>query len=628
MFHIAAVVAWSSGREPLQAQRSFDRALIHAGGSGRQSEHLPGSVLGAVAYGARGGNARDQVRTDGDAQVAIAGIWRLDNRDEVARALRLGGSTDDALLLLEAYKRWGDSFPARVKGDFAGVIWDWGARRLLGFRDRLGVRPLFYAVRPDTIAVATDVELLLSIVGDGGSPDDQTVVEYLTWQFHSVDRTFWSGVRRLPAGHVLDASAAGPRVRQFWDAPQPAAVDPADVYPRFRDLFFQSVRRRLTADGPVLAHLSGGIDSSSIVCVADSLLRAETGRFPQVRTVSARYPGLDTDEGTYIDAVTRSVSIPAETWDGRSAEFIDLSSPSIAGPGFRSHRADGTTEEFTIAERLGAVAILSGQGGDQLGVPSGLSEHLVRVRPLWFGWRILSPDDLSWAERARRVKFLLRSLTPASFNQWRARHRGRQDAPGWLESRWRTIIGDIHADAARRSPRVFRSVVQEVHWRDLLGGAMALALDADHRIAARRGVEMRYPFLDQDLVDFVLQLPPERWPMPEPHARLQRTALADLLPEAVLARRGKAMFSPVVASYLKNAAPRLRSLLFEGPWAAERWVSRRDAQALFDRAMNATREGDWADWQAVRAIATLEAWLRGVFGYDARTQVLADRRKS
>jgi len=157
---------------------------------------------------------------------------------------------------------------------------------------------------------------------------------------------------------------------------------------------------------------------------------------------------------------------------------------------------------------------------------------------------------------------------------------------------------------------------------------MALALDADHRIATRRGVEMRYPFLDQDLVDFVLRLPPEAWPMPEPNARLQRTALADLLPEAVFARTNKAMFSPVVASQLRNAAPRLKSLLFEGPWLAERWVSRRDAQVLFDRAISATHDRDWADWQAVRAIATLEAWLRGVFGYDARTLGLADRRKS
>lgn len=626
MFQIAAVAAWSGDGQSALAPGRFQRALIDAGGTGWYSQDLPGAVLGAVGYGVWGGTSRERIRVDRDAKIGVAGVWRVDNREEMVRALRWGGAANDGLILLEAYRQWGDSFPARVKGDFAGLVWDWGRRRLLGFRDRVGVRPLFYATRIDGIAVATDVDLLLSIVGDPGTPDDRMIVEYLTWNFGSVDRTFWTGLRRLPAGQVLEASADAAQVRPYWHPPEPTSVDPDAVYPLFRELFFQSVRRRLAGEEPVLAHLSGGVDSSAIVCVADCLLRTEPGRFPPVRAVSARYPGLEADEGPYIDAVTRRVSLPTDSWDGRSQEFLDLSAPSRAGPGYRNHRADETTEEFAIAERYGAVAILSGQGGDQLGVPSGLPQYLFRGRPIWFGRRVLSRDDLSWGERARLLRFLVRSIAPEPFSKWWARRRGRRNAPPWLESRWSDVISDIHGEAATRL-RDFRSVVQEAHWRDLLGGAMAHALDADHRVSTRHGVDVRYPFLDHDLVDFVLKLPPERWPLPEPGARLQRRALADLLPEVVLSRTRKTGFSPVVASHLRHAAPRLRALLFDGPWASERWVSRRGAQALFERAMSAADDRDWDAWQGLRAVATLEAWLRVALVYDAPSQESAVRRK-
>jgi asparagine synthase (glutamine-hydrolysing) len=618
MFHIAALAVWNDGAGAELSLLRAQRALATAKGTATHGDLLPGAFLGVVAYGAAGGEQAGRIAIDKDAKIAVVASSRLDNIDELTAELGSVSGHGHAAPFLAAYRRWGREFPVRFKGDFSGIVWDWGRRRLLGFRDRIGVRPLFYTARGGTVAVASDVELLLSLVGDGGSPDDQMIVEYLTWQFQSVDRTFWNAARRLPAGHLLSADAGGVRVQPLWRPPDLVARDRTSVYEDFRGLFFRSVSRRLASNSPVLTHLSGGIDSSAIVCVADRIRAAEPDRFPPVRTVSARYPGLDTDEGQYIEAVTRSVSLPSESWDGRNGAFLDVTEPSIAGPGYRSHRADGTMGEFAIAERLGARSILSGQGGDQLGAPSGLSEHLARSQPLWFGWRILSPDGLSSAERVRRVKFLMRAIAPGRLNDWWTRRRARRDAPVWLHPRWRDLVGDVSVPSGQtRGP--FRSRVQEAHWRDLLGGAMAHSLDADHRIATRRAVEMRYPYLDDDLVDFVLTLSPNDWPLPDPYARLQRTALRQLLPEAVRARTAKAVFSPVVATRMRNAEVALRALFHEGPWASDRWVSRGAAQALFDRAIFATRDADWGDWQAVRAIATLEAWLRRVFGYDARS---------
>jgi asparagine synthase (glutamine-hydrolysing) len=620
MFHIAGVAAWRSEVERRLIEEGLPRALAGAGGAGVHSERLPGACLGVVVYGTRGQIGSENVAVDQPARVAVAGALRLDNLDEVKAALGAREDARTAAVLIEAYRRWGDSFPARLKGDFAGVIWDWERQRMLAFRDQLGVRPLFYAAVAGGIAVASEVELLRTIVGDGGPPDDRMIVEHLSWQFHSVDRTFWSRLRRLPGGHVLEATAAQAEARPYWNPPPLATMDRAAVDDRFRSLFFQGVRRRLAPDRPTLAHLSGGIDSSAIVCVAGNICGRDPDRFPSVRTLSARYPGLDADEGEYIDAVTRAVSLPSESWDGRNRPFPDLSDPSIAGPGFRSHRSDGTLDEFAIAARWDAGAILSGLGGDQLGSFSGLPEHLTRSAPLSIAWRIASRRGMSWSERAARTRYLLRVIAPEPLNRLWARYRGRRAAPDWLHARWREVVGDISASRSRGGAGRFESSVQEAHWRDLMGGAMAHALDADHRISTRHAVEMRYPFLDHDLVSFVLSLSPESWPKLEPYGRLQRTALSDVLPAAILGRTAKAAFSPVVAARVRHAAPQLRALFFEGPWASERWVSRRAAQVLLDRAISSTSDDEWGDWQALRAMATLEAWLRRVFGYDTGAQ--------
>jgi len=615
MFHIAGVAAWNPDVERRLIEEGLPRALADARGANVRSERLPGACLGVVAYGTRGDLVGEHVATDEAARIAVAGSWRLDNLDEVKALLRPREGVATAEVLIEAYRRWGDSFPAQLKGDFAGVLWDWERRRVLAFRDQLGVLPLFYATVAGGVAVASDVGLLRTIVGDGGAPDDQMIVEHLSWQFQSVDRTFWSRLRRLPGGHVLDAAAGGATSRPYWHPPPVAPTNRAVVHERFRELLFQSVRRRLDADRPTLAHLSGGIDSSSIVCVAGQICRTEPERFP-VRTLAARYPGLEADEGEYIDAVTRAVSLPAESWDGRNRPIDDLSDPSIAGPGFKSHRSDGTLDEFAIAARWGAGAILSGLGGDQLGSSSGLPEHLSRATPFQIAWRIASRRGMPLSERAARTRYLLRAIAPDPVNRLWARHRGRRGSPNWLHARWRGVVGDISASRSWGGAGSFDSRVQEAHWRDLMGGAMAHALDADHRVATRHAVEMRYPFLDRDLVSFILSLPPESWPSLEPYGRLQRIALSDLLPAAVLGRTAKAAFSTVVAGRVRQAAPQLRTLLFDGPWASERWVSRGGAQALFDRAISSTSDDEWGDWQALRAMATLEAWLRRVFGYD------------
>jgi asparagine synthase (glutamine-hydrolysing) len=191
--------------------------------------------------------------------------------------------------------------------------------------------------------------------------------------------------------------------------------------------------------------------------------------------------------------------------------------------------------------------------------------------------------------------------------------RGR---PQWLAPAWGPTVRDIVGDFYDSPELPFEYEVQRAHWRDLTSARLGVALDLQQSIGARYGVEFRFPFLDQDLVEFVLALPPDVWPLQSPGARLQRDAMREVLPSIVEKRRTKAIFSGAIGHLLRRAAPQVKALLYENEWLSEKYVIRQHARELFRRASAASSWQDgWRDWLQVRAIAALEAWLRRIFGY-------------
>jgi hypothetical protein len=131
---------------------------------------------------------------------------------------------------------------------------------------------------------------------------------------------------------------------------------------------------------------------------------------------------------------------------------------------------------------------------------------------------------------------------------------------------------------------------------------------------------MRYPFLDRDLVEFMLALPPHIWESEEDHFRLHRDALAEFLPVEIRNRHTKAWFSSAIALRIERAAGRLRALFHGEHWLSERWVDQVAAQRLLERALSeGVVDPKWSDLQALREIGNLEGWLRAAFGYTVPT---------
>src|SRR2546425_624531 len=229
------------------------------------------------------------VGTRGD--LVLAADARIDNRGELCSLLPAPSDATDAELILAAYERWGEHCPEHLLGDFAFAIWDGRTERLFCARDHFGVKPLYYHHRPGRLfAFASEIKGLLALADIPRRLNETRVAAYLVPLFEDKEVTFYEEILRLPPAHRLTVNRDGARTERYW------ALDPGhelrlgsdEAYAEaFRELFTDAVRCRLRSAFPVGAMLSGGLDSSSIVCVARRLVAADGGA--RLHTISANF---------------------------------------------------------------------------------------------------------------------------------------------------------------------------------------------------------------------------------------------------------------------------------------------------------------------------------------------------
>jgi asparagine synthase (glutamine-hydrolysing) len=505
---------------------------------------------------------------------------------------------------------------SRLRGDFAVLLWDAAESRLLAARDAFGVRPLYYAQPNGRFLAASDPEQLVATGLVRTEPDDVAVIGHLTWSFSEPERTFFRDVRRVPAGHLLVATPGGARIEDHRkiEISQLAPTDSREVWGEFRRLFFASVRRRLDATTGSLIQLSGGVDSTAITCVADEICTGEPDVCRGVRAISALYPGLESNEERYLRAVEAKVHMPVECWDGTAALPDELDEVLLWAPGGRVPWTGGSTGDVTIARRYGARVILNGSGGDQLGAPDGVHQDAI-VEGRWGDaarFLLLAPDA-SPASSWRRMMRLAKSLAPRWVSRVHDTLRWRRaQKPFWMVEQawteWRPRSRPIAV------PPSLHSHVQRQRWAELTSSRHVFSIEWLQQSAIRNGLELRFPFLDWDLVVFTLSIPSRHWPPPWPFERLHRLALTDLLPPLVEQRRGKANAADALANRVSRQLPVIRRLLDSPGWLAGRYVDRgaaKEALAAFERSSPPAFWSTWTVW----GIATLEAWLQAISRY-------------
>jgi asparagine synthase (glutamine-hydrolysing) len=487
---------------------------------------------------------------------------RIDNRDELIRELgplRRDGAATDSELILAAYDRWGRRCPEHLVGDFAFALWDDAKGHLFCARDHFGVKPFYYHHQPARLfAFATEIKGILALPGVPRRLNASRVADYLQWSFDDQEITFYTGIVRLPPAHTLVVNRERLTLQRYWslDPEREVRLGSDRAYAEaFMDVFTQAVQCRLRSAFPVGSSLSGGLDSSSIVCTARDVLRRQAR--PPLHTFSLLFDDLpECDESPFIDAVLDGGDlVPHRIRGDRLSPLEELDRYLTC--------EDGASWVFNMclhwamhrsAAEHGVRVFLDGLGGDEV-VCHGIGRlpELVRsgrlpelaVSVIRLGRHFGQPPM-----RILRRVAIRPLLPPAALRLWAARRGRLPPAPG--PPRVRPLVASAlakrvgleerlrHLDRARPAAP---STLRGSHYTALLDGINSAGFESIDPVAAAFSLEPRYPFYDRRLVEFCLALPGEqklRWGWSR---FILRQAMAGTLPERVRRRGGKTNLS-------------------------------------------------------------------------------------
>ena len=459
----------------------------------------------------------------------IVGRIRLDARGDLEA--RLGQpASDDALLCLHAYVKWGDDFLDRLAGDFCFVLWDEAEGCLIVARDQLGIRSLFHARAGETWLFSDALDWVASRQGNDDELDDYWIVDFLSFE-HSLDfdRTIYRHIHRLAPAHVMTVSGAETSVRRYWRL---AIGDPL-YFPdhrhygeRFRELTRQAVADRMPS-GRVGITMSGGLDSTTLAACAVDV----AGTASRVMARCSHYETLiPDDEATYATLAARHLGV-----DLQLAALDDaLYDPrwrraSITGAepwaGIVHARADRAE-----AEAMAAVAAVWFEG-------EGPDNALRFERNAYFGWLA---SRRQWRRLAETAWLYAKAKGLSGWRDTVRRYVGpggpilpEVALPGWLN---RDLVGRLHLverlnDSEKGTepahpwhPRAMASFEDPI-WQSVLA-------DCD-RDEAQASFVWRHPFLDLRVLEFMLSVPPVPWAR---RKLIMREAMRGKLPAPILSR--------------------------------------------------------------------------------------------
>jgi asparagine synthase (glutamine-hydrolysing) len=558
---------------------------------------------------------------DETGNLALTADARLDNRDELIEALgpgrRLPDAVGDADLILRAYDAWGEDCSERLLGDFAFALWDRRRRTLFCARDPMGVRPLYYHRGPRLFAFASEPQAILCLPEVPRRLHEPRVAACFVPILDDPGVTFHDGVRRLPPGHSLSVRAGASPLRRYW------ALDPTrevrhgsddDYAEAFREAFTRAVRGRLRSAVPVGAMLSGGLDSSSVVCVARSLA-AEGERVP-LPTFSAVFPGFAVcDERPFIDAVVAQGGL-----DPHYVRADDLD-PLGAPDGLPWHE-DGAFLDpsyymrgalYRVARERGVRVILEGIGGDVVASHGVAHLHELARAGRWIavGREAAALGRAFGTPAWPVVRDVARPLVPAPLRRaWRAvRHR---HTPPWgqivnPELARRIDLADRIEEERRRWLALGRRSRTD-HWRRLVSRGLSDTLEALDGAAAAAGLELRDPFLDRRLVECCLAFPADQKLRRGSTRVAMRHAMGPLLPDEIRRRTGKADLGLMIPRALATfGRERLDAVMRTAPEIAGAYVDVGAVRRAYDHYVAA---GARHDAMTVWRVVTLALWLR------------------
>ena len=530
-----------------------DDAILSALGTGLErrgpdarSEYNSGSI--AMVYRAFHTNLESRLETQplvSDRGHVLCWDGRLDNREDLIAILRnnLRDDHTDVAIVMAAYLKWGGDFLPKIIGDFALSLWDPLTRSLLLARDAIGPRTLYYHKNKDRIIWSTELAPLLDLADIPLEINDEYVAGFFT-NLPEPGLTPYQNINGVPPAHSVIVKGGGLQVRRFWSLNPDHQIrykSDAEYEEHFRHLFREAVGCRLRVDGPVWSELSGGMDSSSIVCMASDILKQGEVQASSLNTVSRVFDEASkSDERRYI--------IPVEKKIGKSGLHLSEDRYRISAPlgpdyvpvipSYIANVAAYCKAVNTAMRDTGSRVLLSGLGGGELLLGDGdpfpeLADLLVQLKLVSLHRRLRA-----WSEGLNKTyaqvlrKNLIVPLLPGGLQLQRRRSANnvlRFYDPDFVKRMHlrKRMFGPPDVFGFRRPGGRYQATLFLYLPRQISSGFWQEFSD----------IQFSYPGTHRPLIEFLVAIPFEQRARPAEGKSILRRALRELLPAELLYRK-------------------------------------------------------------------------------------------
>ncbi|HRJ84268.1 MAG TPA: asparagine synthase (glutamine-hydrolyzing) [Ignavibacteria bacterium] len=519
-------------------------------------------------------------------------------RNELLQKGHKFNTGSDTEVVLNAYKQWGEDCLHRLNGMWAFAIWDKTKKTLFCSRDRYGIKPLYFYKDDNKLIFGSEIKQILSC-GVDKTVNDETIYDYLVFHFiDHTENTFFKNITKVQAGHKFTIKNNEFKLSRWYNLPEVNYIrDEKNLYSDLYDLLYDSVRLRLRSDVEVGSCLSGGLDSSAIVCIMHEILHNE-GKPEIQKTFTACYDDPLIDERPYVEEVIK------QTNSTKYYLFPDVQ-------GFRSdidkmtyHQDEPYTGATVFAQwsvfkkihEAGIKVVLDGQGSDEilLGYFSFFPFHLKRnlLNPFKFISEYVNGVNTSNLGYNKFTQNLI------YFNTGSVRYRH-------VMKNSRAFVKNDFITAHNRrdlfNQMIAATGLEENRLSNLWNISLPSLLRYEDRNSMAFSVEARIPFLDHRLVEYIFRIPLNKLIHKGWTKFALRESLKGRIPEDIRMRKGKLAFSVPQKKWLREITGYLEET-FTHDFRSGRFIDR-------DKVLGIIRSGYFNDKVLYRAFA-LEKWMK------------------
>ena len=520
-------------------------------------------------------------------------------------------SDSDTEVLLSAWEKWGADSLRRFEGMFAFVVFDREENKLTCVRDAFGIKPFFYEKNADDFVFASEISSLLALKKGKAKVNWQRSYDYLVHgDYDSTVETFIDGVYHLPAGHYIEVDLKT-RTKalpvKWWnpDFSKRSSLSFSQATEAIREQFLKNIRLHLRSDVPLGAALSGGIDSSSVVC---AMRHVE----PDVEINSFSYIASDPrmSEEVYVDRINKYANAKEHKIQASAADLAADLDPMIRAQGepFGSTSIYAQYRVFELAKKNGITVTLDGQGADEIfagynGYPGFRLKSLLEQNEFNEA-RKFAANWSQWPARSYKEAWmhLGKIVLPAGTYGYARKILGRDPKPSWLKNSLLEDAGVRLTETRRPLNDDYAKirVIEELEYNLTRKGIPALLRHGD-RNSMRFSIESRVPFLTLEMAELALSLPEEYLISNGGETKhVFRAAMRGIVPDDVLDRKDKVGFATPEQQWLLEIADTAREWI-KGCEQID-FIDRDELLKHFDAVMNKQIPFSWQVWRWINYV--------------------------